>query len=132
MWIFTRQKKSNSNEKMLFRRKTDETVWKPPLSKKTPPSPPPPAILTNPLFLINFFMTPLFVQISKTRTLLLILEKTSWNRRLNPENTKYRENWERRRYRKLDRYCKACKCRTKYSDKNLFISTLGANHVRLI
>ena len=33
----------------------------PPLSNRTPLS-------TNPLFLSNFFMTPLFVQISKTRT----------------------------------------------------------------
>ena len=32
-----------------------------PLSKRNPLS-------TNPLFLSNFFMTPLFVQISKTRT----------------------------------------------------------------
>ena len=35
MWIFTRQKKPNSNENMLFWRKTDETIWKPPLSKRT-------------------------------------------------------------------------------------------------
>ena len=54
----TKKKKySNSNENMLFCRKTDETVWKPPppLSKRTP------------LFLSSFFMTPLFVQILKTR-----------------------------------------------------------------
>ena len=37
----------------------------PPLSKRTPP----PLLSTNPLFLSNFFMIPLFVQISKTRTL---------------------------------------------------------------
>ena len=42
---------------MLFCRKTDETVW----------TPPPPPISTNPLFLSNFFMTPFFVQILKTR-----------------------------------------------------------------
>ena len=30
-------KNSNSNENMLFLRKTDETIWKPPLSKRTPP-----------------------------------------------------------------------------------------------
>ena len=41
---------------------------KPPLSKRTPTPPPPP--LSTPLFLSNFFMTPLFVQISKTRTSL--------------------------------------------------------------
>ena len=34
----------------------------PPLSKRTPP------LSSNPLFLSNFFMTPLFVQILKTRT----------------------------------------------------------------
>ena len=62
MWIFTRQKKSNSNENMLFWRKTDETIWNPPLSKRTPPFP------LTPLLLSNFFMIPLFVQISKTRT----------------------------------------------------------------
>ena len=34
----TKKKKySNSNENMLFCRKTDETVWKHPLSKRTPP-----------------------------------------------------------------------------------------------
>ena len=34
----TKKKKySNSNENMLFCRKTDETVWKPPLSKRTLP-----------------------------------------------------------------------------------------------
>ena len=34
----TKEKKySNSNENMLFCRKTDETVWKPPFSKRTPP-----------------------------------------------------------------------------------------------
>ena len=36
----------------------------PPLSKTTPPS-----LSTKPLFLSNFFMTPLFVRISKTRNL---------------------------------------------------------------
>ena len=40
---------------MLFLRKTDETIWQPPLSKMTPP--PPPFQLT-PLFLSKFFMTP--------------------------------------------------------------------------
>ena len=34
----------------------------PPLSKRTPP------FQLTPLFLSNFFMTPLFVQISKTKT----------------------------------------------------------------
>ena len=54
--LFTRQKKySNSNENMLLR-KSDETIWKSPLSKGTP------------LFLNNFFMTPLFFPISKMRT----------------------------------------------------------------
>ena len=38
--------------------KTDETIWEAPLSKRPPP----------PLFLSNFFMTTLFVQILKTRT----------------------------------------------------------------
>ena len=40
--------------------KTDELIWKPPLSKRIPLS-------TNPLLLDNFFMIPIFVQISKTR-----------------------------------------------------------------
>ena len=58
----TKKKYSNSNENMLFCRKTDEIVWKPPLSKR-----PPPFQLTS-VFLSIFFMTPLFVQILKTRT----------------------------------------------------------------
>ena len=33
----TKKKYSNSNENMLFCRKTDEIVWKPPLSKRPPP-----------------------------------------------------------------------------------------------
>ena len=45
---------------MLFWRKTDETIWKTPLREHT-------LLSTNPLFLSNFLMTPLFVQISKTR-----------------------------------------------------------------
>ena len=49
-----KKKYSNSNKNMLFLSKTDETTWKPPFS-------------TNPLFLSSFFMTPLFVQILKTR-----------------------------------------------------------------
>ena len=61
-WIFTRRKKFNCNENMLFWRKNDEKIWNPPppISKRTPLS-------TNPLFLRSFFMTPRFVQISKTR-----------------------------------------------------------------
>ena len=55
--------KSNCNENILFWRKIDETIWKPPLSKRTPP----PFQLT-PLFLRRIFMTPLFGQFSKTRT----------------------------------------------------------------
>ena len=54
-------KNSNSNENMLFLRKTDKTIWKPPFLRV------PPFQLT-PIFLSNFFMTPLFVEISKTRT----------------------------------------------------------------
>ena len=46
------KKYSNSNENMLFWRKTDETTRKSPLSKRTP-------ISTNPLFLSNFFEPPL-------------------------------------------------------------------------
>ena len=38
-----------------------------PLSKRTHPP-----LSTNPLFLSNFFMTPLFVQISKTRSPLIL------------------------------------------------------------
>ena len=41
--------------------KTDKTIWKTPLSKRTRP------LSTNPLFLSNFFMSPIFIQISKTR-----------------------------------------------------------------
>ena len=41
--------------------KTDETIWKPPLSKRTPLS-------TNPPISEQFFHDPLFVEISKTRT----------------------------------------------------------------
>ena len=41
--------------------KTDKAIWKPPLSKRTPP------LSTNLLFLSNFFMRPLFIQISKAR-----------------------------------------------------------------
>ena len=55
-----KEKYSNSNENMLFLRKTDQTIWKPPLQ-------------LTPLFLSNIFMTPLFVQISKTRNRPLIL-----------------------------------------------------------
>ena len=42
---------------MLFLRKTAETIWNP------PPRPP---LSTNPLFLSNFFLNSIFVQISKT------------------------------------------------------------------
>ena len=42
-------------------RKTDEATWELPLSKRTPP------FQLTPLFLSNFFITHLFVQISKTR-----------------------------------------------------------------
>ena len=42
--------------------KTGEAIWKPPLSKRNPP------FQLTPLFQTNFFMTPLFIQISKTRT----------------------------------------------------------------
>ena len=41
--------------------KSDKAIWKPPLSKRTPP------LSTNLLFLSKFFMSPLFIQISKTR-----------------------------------------------------------------
>ena len=41
--------------------KTDKAIWKPPLSKRTPP------LSTNLLFLSKFFMSPLIIQISKTR-----------------------------------------------------------------
>ena len=41
--------------------KTDKAIWKPPLSKRTPP------LSTNLLFLSNFFMRSLFIQISKAR-----------------------------------------------------------------
>ena len=56
---------SNSNENMLFLRKTDETIWNPlplplPFLRESP-------LPTNPLLLSNFFMIPLFVQISKMR-----------------------------------------------------------------
>ena len=65
-------KNSNSNENMLFLSKTDKTIWKPPLSKSIPPLPPPP-LSTKPPISEQFFMTSLFVQISKTRYPSLIL-----------------------------------------------------------
>ena len=60
-------KNSNSNENMFFLRKTDETIWRLPLPflRDLPLS-------TNPLFLSNFFMTRLFVQILKTPSLLIL------------------------------------------------------------
>ena len=33
-------KKSNSDDNMLFLRKTDETIWKPPSFQEDPPPPP--------------------------------------------------------------------------------------------
>ena len=45
---------------MLFLRKTDEAIWKLPFLKES-------HFQLTPLFLSNFFMTPLFVQIPKTR-----------------------------------------------------------------
>ena len=60
MNIYQTKKYCNRNENMLFLRKTDKIIWKLPLSKRTPLS-------TNPLFLSNFFITLLFVQISTTR-----------------------------------------------------------------
>ena len=51
MNIYQKKNYSNSNGNMLFLRKTDETVWKPPFLRE------PPFQLT-PLFLSNFFMTP--------------------------------------------------------------------------
>ena len=48
-----KKKYSNSNKNMLFWRKTHETIWDPLPFQLTP------------LFLSNFLITPLFVQISK-------------------------------------------------------------------
>ena len=62
----------NSNENMLFLRNTDKTIWRPPFLK----DPPPPFFLiklsiSNHFFKLSisnhFFITPLFVQILKTR-----------------------------------------------------------------
>ena len=44
-------KNSNSNENMLFLRKTDETIWKPPLLRQPPLS-------TNPPISEQFFHDP--------------------------------------------------------------------------
>ena len=55
-------KNSNSNENMLFLRKTDETIWKPPLPFLRELS-----LSTGFLFLSNFSMISVFVQILKTR-----------------------------------------------------------------
>ena len=49
---------------MLFLRKSDETIWKSPLSKRTPPLP----LSTKPPTSGQFFCDPLFFQISKMRT----------------------------------------------------------------
>ena len=47
--------------------KTDKIIWKfPPLSKRIP------SLLNSSLFLSNFFMTPLFVQILKTSDPLIL------------------------------------------------------------
>ena len=59
---------SNSNENMLFWRKTDEILWKPP----PPPFLREPPLSTNPLPLSNLFMTPLLVRILKTGTPLFL------------------------------------------------------------
>ena len=57
-------KNSNSNENMLFLRKTDKTIWKPPLSKSIPP----PHFQLNPLFLSNFLWPPSLSKFQKQDT----------------------------------------------------------------
>ena len=64
-----KEKYFNSNENMLFSRKTDKTIWKPPFSKRIPP---PPTFQLTSLVLNNFLMTPRLVQILKIRTPLIL------------------------------------------------------------
>ena len=52
--IYQAKKYSNSNENMLFVRKTDETIWKLPFLRE-------PALSTNPPISEYFFHDPLFV-----------------------------------------------------------------------
>ena len=52
--IYQTKNYSNSNKSMLFLRKTDEAIWKPPPTFVR--EPPPPFQLT-PLYLSNFFRT---------------------------------------------------------------------------
>ena len=51
-----KKKYSGSNENILFLRKTDETIWKPPFLREPPPPPPPPPLQLTPLFLSNFIL----------------------------------------------------------------------------
>ena len=67
VWIFTRQKNPIVMKTCFSEGKLVKQFGNPPLSKRTPP----PFQLT-PLFLSNFSMTPLFLQISKTRTAPLL------------------------------------------------------------
>ena len=64
------KKYSNSNENILFWRKTNKTIWKPPFLRE------PPFTLTPPIS-EQFFRDPLFVQILNARTPRLILG--GWN-----------------------------------------------------
>ena len=50
-WEYLPDKNSNSNENMLFLRKTDEAIWKPPLLRQPPLS-------TNPPISEQFFHDP--------------------------------------------------------------------------
>ena len=54
--IYLIKESSNSNENMIFLRKRDEKIWKPPF-------------LREPSTSEQFFHDPFFVQISKMRTL---------------------------------------------------------------
>ena len=69
--IYQKKKYSNSNENMLFLRKTDETIWNLPipLSKRKPLSSNPPYFwaIFSWLFMTLFFQEGVFVQISKAR-----------------------------------------------------------------
>ena len=66
-WIFSRQKKSNSNENIIFLRKTDERIWKPPVFLRWPP------LSTNPPLSEQFFHDPPLYPNFKNKNYILLL-----------------------------------------------------------